>query len=147
MNVRESMEQNKAEIISFKETLKRDETDLDERRKEIKKLEGNQTALQNHEKFKSRVSGKQQWSLTLRKYKPEMEEAEKKFTRVLNELELLQKTLEAKEEILSGKYTFDYSVVLLEIWNILEIKNENLLKSRSIYFYFLWKMTFQSKCE
>ena len=110
MNVRESMEQNKAEIISFKETLKRDETDLDERRKEIKKLEGNQTALQNHEKFKSRVSGKQQWSLTLRKYKPEMEEAEKKFTRVLNELELLQKTLEAKEEILSGKNTLDYSV-------------------------------------
>ena len=107
MNVRESMEQNKAEIISFKETLKRDETDLDERRKEIKKLEGNQTALQNHEKFKSRVSGKQQWSLTLRKYKPEMEEAEKKFTRVLNELELLQKTLEAEEKILSGKYTFD----------------------------------------
>merc|ERR1712062_348438 len=31
------------------------------------------------------------------------EEAEKKFTRVLNELELLQKTLEAKEEILSEK--------------------------------------------
>ena len=98
------MEQNKAEIISFKETLKRDETDLEERRKEIKKLEGNQTALQNHEKFKSRLSGKQQWSLTLRKYKPEMEEVEKKFKKAVSEIEVVQNMLEAKEKILAGKY-------------------------------------------
>ena len=110
------MEQNKSEIINFKETLKRDEADLEERRKEIKRLEGDQTALQKHEKFKARLSGKQQWSLTLRKYKPEMEEAEKKLQKAVHELEVLQNTVDAKEKILNGN---------------------NLLKSVSITAYYL----------
>ena len=55
VDVRESMSENVAEISNFKNTLKREEEDLEARKKEIAELEKVQGLFQNNDKFQDKI--------------------------------------------------------------------------------------------
>ena len=106
VDVRESMSENVAEIGNFKNTLKREEDDVNAREKEIHELETVQGLFEKNEKFQDKMSMKQKWARVKNQFKPEMEESEKKYNVAEKSVKALEKNLEIKEQTLLSKCLF-----------------------------------------
>ena len=106
MDVRESMSENVAEISNFKNTLKREEEDLEAKKKEIAELEKVQGLFQNNDKFQDKMTMKQKWAKVKNELKPKFDKFEKEYNAAVKNVKSVEKNLEIKENALASKYFF-----------------------------------------
>ena len=106
VDVRESMSENVAEISNFKNTLKREEEDLEARKKEIAELKEVQGLFQNNVKFQDKMTMKQKWAKVKNELKPKFDKFEKEYNAAVKNVKSVEKNLETKENALASKYFF-----------------------------------------
>ena len=121
VDVRESMSENVAEISNFKNTLKREEEDLEARKKEIAELKEVQGLFQNNVKFQDKMTMKQKWAKVKNELKPKFDKFEKEYNAAVKNVKSVEKNLEIKENAIASKYFFTITFFLPKL--VLKILN------------------------
>ena len=114
VDVRESMSENVAEISNFKNTLKREEEDLEARKKEIAELKEVQGLFQNNVKFQDKMTMKQKWAKVKNELKPKFDKFEKEYNAAVKNVKSVENNLEIKENALASKYFFTIAFLFHE---------------------------------